>query len=90
MLKNRPQTQSSLEFVTIDEPVSADRLLRKIDAKIDFSFIHDLVKDFYCDSNDRPALDPTLMFKLLLVAYRFGGRSERQLIRDAQVSVAYR
>lgn len=90
MLKNRPQTQSSLEFVSIDELVPADHLLRKIDAKIDFSFIHDLVKDFYCDNNGRPALDPTLMFKLLFIGYLFGIRSERQLIRDAQVNVAYR
>lgn len=45
--KKSPQTQPSLEFVTIDELVPADHLLRKIDAKIDFSFIHDLVKDFY-------------------------------------------
>lgn len=90
MLKNRPQTQSSLEFVSIDELVPADHLLRKIDAKIDFSFIHDLVKDFYCDNNGRPALDPTLMFKLLFIGYLFGIRSERQLIRDSQVNVAYR
>jgi transposase len=90
MLKNRPQTQSSLEFVTIDELVPADHLLRKIDANIDFSFIHDLVKDFYCDNNGRPALDPTFMFKLLFIGYLFGVRSERQLIRDAQVNVAYR
>jgi len=90
MLTNRPQTQSSLEFVTIDELVPADHLHRKIDAKIDFSFIYDLVKDFYCDNNGRPSLDPTLMFKLLFIGYLFEVRSERQLIRDAQVNVAYR
>lgn len=90
MLKDRPQTQSELEFVSIDELVPQDHLLRKIDAKVDFSFIHDLVKDFYCDNNGRPALDPTLMFKLLFIGYLFGVRSERQLIRDVQVNVAYR
>lgn len=90
MLKNRPQTQSSLEFVCIDELVPKDHLLRKIEAKIDFSFIHDLVKDLYCDNNGRPALDPTLMFKLLFIGYLYGARSERQLIRDAEVNVAYR
>ncbi|BFM05709.1 IS1182 family transposase [Halioxenophilus aromaticivorans] len=90
MLKDRPQTQSSLEFVSIDELVPQDHLLRKIEAKVDFSFIHDLVKEFYCDNNGRPALDPTLMFKLLFIGYLFGVRSERQLIRDVQVNVAYR
>jgi transposase len=90
MLNDRPQTQSSLEFVSIDELVPKDHLLRKIEAKVDFSFIHNLVKDFYCDNNGRPALDPTLMFKLLFIGYLFGVRSERQLIREVQVNVAYR
>ena len=90
MLKHRPPTQSTLEFVCIDELVPKDHLLRKIEAKIDFSFIHELVKDLYCDNNGRPALDPTVMFKLLFIGYIYGVRSERQLIRDAEVNVAYR
>lgn len=90
MLKHRPQTQSSLEFVCIDELVPQDHLLRKVDKHIDFSFIHELVKDLYCQNNGRPALDPTLMFKLLLLGYLFGVRSERQLIREVEVNVAYR
>ena len=90
MLKNRPQTQSSLEFVSIDELVPEDHLLRKIDKRVDFHFIHDLVKDLYSPDNGRPALDPTLMFKLLLIGYLFGVRSERQLVREVQVNVAYR
>ena len=87
MLKERPQTQSSLEFVSIDELVPRDHLLRKIDRIIDFSFLYNLEKDFYCADNDRPALDPTLMFKLLFIGYLFGIRSERQLIPEVQVNV---
>jgi transposase len=90
MLKDRSPTQSELEFVCIDELVPKDHLLRKVDKKIDFDFIHDLVKDLYCADNGRPALDPTLLFKLLLLGYLFGIRSERQLIREVQVNVAYR
>ncbi|GAA0696290.1 IS1182-like element ISBma2 family transposase [Marinobacterium maritimum] len=90
MLKDRAPTQSELEFVCIDELVPADHLLRKIDRTIDFSFIHELVKDLYCSDNGRPALDPTLLFKLLFLGYLYGVRSERQLIREVQVNVAYR
>ena len=79
-----------MEFVCIDELVPSDHLLRKVDKHIDFSFIHDLVKDLYCADNGRPALDPTLLFKMLLVGYLFGVRSERQLVREVQVNVAYR
>ena len=90
MLRDKSPTQSELEFVCINELVPSDHLLRKIDKTIDFEFIHDLVKDRYCPDNGRPALDPTLMFKLLFLGYLYGVRSERQLIREVQVNVAYR
>ncbi|AMO55060.1 IS1182 family transposase [Endozoicomonas montiporae CL-33] len=90
MLNHRPQTQSSLEFVCINELVPEDHLLRKVDKAIDFDFIHPLVEDHYCPDNGRPALDPTLFFKILILGYLMGVRSERQLMRDIQVNVAYR
>jgi transposase len=67
-----------------------DHLLRKIDAVIDFSFIHELATPYYCLDNGRPPLDPTLMFKALFLGYLFGVRSERQLVREIEVNVAYR
>ena len=77
-------------MVTLDGLVPKDHLLRKIDAVIDFSFIHPLVEGLYCPDNGRPALDPALMFKALFVGYLFGIRSERQLVREIEVNVAYR
>ncbi|SKA21545.1 Transposase [Consotaella salsifontis] len=77
-------------MVTLDQLVPKDHLLRKIDAVIDFSFIHDRVAGLYCPDNGRPALDPTLMFKALFLGYLFGIRSERQLVREIEVNVAYR
>jgi len=90
MLKRPGAEQTSLEIVSIDSLVPADHLLRKIDAVIDFSFIHDRVAGLYCADNGRPALDPTLMFKALFLGYLFGVRSERQLVREIEVNVAYR
>ena len=82
--------QTALEMVTLGELVPHDHLLRKIEAVIDFSFIHPLTAPLYCADNGRPPLDPTLMFKALFVGYLFGIRSERQLVREIQVNVAYR
>ena len=70
--------------------VPKDHLLRKIDRLIDFSFIHDRVAGLYCPDNGRPPLDPTLMFKALFIGYLFGVRSERQLVREIEVNLAYR
>jgi transposase len=65
-------------------------LLRKIDKVIDFGFIREKVKDLYCADNGRPAIDPVVLFKMLFIGYLYGTRSERQLVRDIQVNVAYR
>jgi len=77
-------------MVTLEELVPPDHLLRKIARVIDFSFIHPLTAPLYCADNGRPPLDPTLMFKALFLGYLFGIRSERQLMREIQVNVAYR
>ena len=90
MLREPFPQQTALEIVTLESLVPPDHLLRKIEAVIDFSFIHERVRGLYCTDNGRPALDPTLMFKALLIGYLFGIRSERQLVREIEVNVAYR
>jgi transposase len=90
MLKKSGFEQTAIEMVTLDQLVPKDHLLRKIEAAIDFSFIHELVAGLYCPDNGRPPLDPTLMFKALFIGYLFGVRSERQLVREIEVNVAYR
>ena len=44
----------------------------------------------YCANNGRPAIDPVVLFKMLFIGYLFGVRSERQLVREVEVNVAYR
>jgi transposase len=90
MLRKPTPQQTALEMVSLDGLVPKDHLLRKIEAVIDFSFIHDRVAGLYCGDNGRPPLDPTLMFKALFIGYLFGVRSERQLVREIEVNVAYR
>lgn len=90
MLKKPLPQQTTLEMVSLESLVPPDHLLRKIDAVIDFSFIHDRVAGLYCRDNGRPALDPVMLFKALFIGYLFGVRSERQLVREIEVNVAYR
>jgi len=90
MLKDPGPKQQQLEMVTLEELVPADHLLRQIDQYIDFSFIRDVTASLYCENNGRPAIDPVLLFKMLFIGYLFGVRSERQLVREVQVNVAYR
>lgn len=90
MLKKPIPQQTALEMVSIEGLVPKDHLLRKIEAVVDFSFIRDRVAGLYCADNGRPALDPVVMFKALFIGYLFGVRSERQLVREIEVNVAYR
>jgi transposase len=90
MLKGPTPRQHTLEMVILEDLVPADHLLRKIDNYISFDFIRDKVRHLYCDNNGRPAVDPVLLFKMLFIGYLFGVRSERQLVREVQVNVAYR
>jgi len=90
MLKGAELEQQELELVSIEVLVPEQHLLRKVNQTVDFSFIRDRVKHLYCEDNGRPALDPVVLFKLLLLGYLYGVRSERQLMREVEVNVAYR
>ena len=90
MLKDKTPQQYELEMVAIDQLVPKDHLVRLIDLAIDFEFIRDEVAHLYCKNNGRPAVDPVRMFKILFLGYLFGIQSERRLIKEIQVNVAYR
>ena len=90
MLRDPAPKQHALEMVTIEELVPANHLLRKIARHIDFEFIRPATQHLYCADNGRPAVDPVTLFKILFIGYLFGVRSERQLMREIQVNVAYR
>lgn len=90
MLRERKEEKLEYEFVSMERLVPQDHLLRKINKYIDFSFINDAVKDLYCEDNGRPAIEPVILFKMLFLKHLYGIRSERQLVRDIEVNIAYR
>jgi transposase len=90
MLKPARPAQSELEMVTLESLVPQDHLLRLIDSHISFDFIRTACEPLYCANNGRPALDPVMLFKMLFVGYLFGVRSERRLVKEIEVNVAYR
>lgn len=90
MINERNNSQNKVELVILENLVPEDHLLRQIDKYIDFSFIRKITNDLYCLDNGRPAIDPIILFKMLFIGYLYGIRSERQLVRDIEVNVAYR
>jgi len=88
--KDRKAKNTQFEIVSIEDLVPQNHILRDIDRAIDFSFIYDMVADYYCANNGRPSVDPVVLFKIVLLQYTFGIRSMRQTIKEIEVNVAYR
>lgn len=82
--------QNQMEFVSIEDLIPQDHLLRKIDQYIDFTFILEKVRPYYSEDNVRPSLDPLVLFKMMFIGYFYGIRSERQLEKEIQMNIAYR
>src|SRR5271157_696941 len=89
MLKPRSPQASFYGSYLYDRIVSQDHLLRKINQVVDFSFIHELVKDRYTPDFGRPAEDPEFMLRLCLLQYIYGD-SDRQVIENARINLAYK
>ena len=90
MLRDTSPQQYQLEMVTLEQLVPKDHLVRKIDTAIDFEFIRTEVAHLYCKDNGRPAIDPVVLFKIMLLGYVFGVPCERRLMQEIEVNVAYR
>lgn len=89
MIQRQNSAQLKQEFVCIEDMVPKDHLLRKIDRHINFSFIYDKTKDLYSNVGRR-GIAPEVLFKMMLIGYLFGIRSERRLGQEVKVNVAYR
>ena len=85
------RTDGQMRMIVLDlsELIPTNHLLRKIEASISFSFIYDLLAPFY-PAVGRPSVDPVSMFKMLLVGYLYGIKSERRLVQEIQLNIAYR
>ncbi|OCG19064.1 hypothetical protein A9G47_05355 [Gilliamella sp. WF3-4] len=91
MLKNQFQRhQKKIEQISLDALVPQNHLVRKIAKVIDFEFIREAVAPLYCLNNGRPAEDPVRLFKIMLLGYLFGIPSERRLVQEILVNLAYR
>jgi transposase len=76
-------------LVSLDALVPADNFYRQLEAKLDLSFVRAWAEEKYADRG-RPSIDPVVFFKLQLVLFFEGLRSERKLIETASLHLAHR
>ena len=75
--------------VSLEDLVPADHFYRYLDAALDLSFVRTWVQDRYA-TGGRPSIDPVVFFKLQLIMFFEGLRSERKLIETASLHLAHR
>jgi transposase len=66
--------------ISLEDLVPEDNFYRRLQQKLDLSFVRELVEDRYAASG-RPSVDPEVFFRLQLVMFYEGIRSERELMR---------
>ena len=68
--------------VSLEDLVPKDNFYRRMEEQLDLSFVRDMVAPLYAKGG-RPSVDPMVFFRLQLVMFFEGVRSERELMRVA-------
>ncbi len=75
--------------VSLEELVPQDHFYRHLEETLDLGFVRDWTRELYAERG-RPSIDPVIFFKLQLVMFFEGIRSERQLLEQASLNLAHR
>src|SRR5438093_73544 len=82
MMGTKERSFAPLIHVALEELVPPDHFYRHLERTLDLSFVREFVQETYAGKG-RPSIDPVVFFKLQLVMFFDGIRSERQLMRLA-------
>ncbi len=90
-MQGQQDSQRALfDTIDLEKMIPEDHLLRRIDRTIDFDFIYELTAPLYCEDNGRRSIDPVLFFRMQLISYLYGMKSDRELCREVHLNLAYR
>ena len=79
----------SLEDLLPKDLLPKDNFYRRLEATLDLSFVRELVRDCYA-AVGRPSIDPVVFFRLQLVMFFEGIRSDRRLMEVAADRISVR
>src|SRR5246127_4512004 len=89
MMGQHARSESLFYYFRIEDQVPENHLLRLLDRHISFDFVREKLKDSYSDTG-RPSIDPELLLRILLIGYLYGVTSERKLVEELQMHLAWR
>jgi transposase len=89
MMGHHSRSESLFYYFRLEDQVPENHLLRLIDKHISFEFVRQQLKDSYSDTG-RPSIDPELLLRMLLIGYLYGVTSERKLVEELRMHLAWR
>jgi transposase len=72
----KPRRLNEPITVSLEELIPHDHFYRHLETTINLSFVREWVRELYAERG-RPGIDPVVLFKLQLVMFFEGMRSER-------------
>jgi transposase len=89
MMGYKIRNLKTFTLFSLETLVPEDNFYRQVEKCIDLSFVRDLVCHLY-STFGRPSIDPVVFFKLQLIAFFEGIRSERLLMETVSLNLAHR
>jgi transposase len=83
------RSEALFYYFRLEDEIPENHLLRLIDKHISFEFVRQQLKDRYSEMG-RPSVDPELLLRILLIGYLYGITSERKLVEELRMHLAWR
>ena len=89
MMGQHDRSEALFYYFRLEDQVPETHLLRLIEKHISFSFVREKLKASYSETG-RPSIDPELLLRILLIGYLYGISSERKLVEELRMHLAWR
>ena len=89
MMGYHPRSEALFYYFRLEDQIPENHLLRLIDKHVSFEFVRQQLKDSYSGTG-RPSSDPELLLRILLIGYLYGISSERKLVDELRMHLAWR
>ena len=89
MMGQHDRSEALFYYFRLEDQVPENHLLRLIEKHISFEFVRERLRNSYSETG-RPSIDPELLLRILLIGYLYGITSERKLVDELRMHVAWR
>jgi transposase len=89
MMGQHDRSEALFYYFRLEDQVPETHLLRLIEKHISIAFVREKLKASYSDTG-RPSIDPELLLRILLIGYLYGITSERKLVEELRMHLAWR